>query len=701
MSFWQSNSQQDLSVTGTSTSRHQRPPSGRRVRPSSAGRGGSTKSHIFGVADTPRQDVAVQSSKNSFHDNSAATSSIHTTPEAPRPLSGNKPKKTTDPIYNAAVITKSQLDAARSLAKANPNYADQPAEVQVFGRSRLGGRKAPQGVPQLDLGYLADDNNKLSQPVAVDGPHLHTPDSNSSLISWGTPLHSSRFQPSPAKPKGGGWQVQQARAVQTQKKPSNMPPLDLQKSHGDDDMKQALQEGRDNDRDIGHGVQFEEKPLKVDTHDPSENANNIMANQHDRPWSTQPHTQREMAQLKTRQEREILNSEKKKDLIVETVLVDQLSRAAVSDPEKNNSTIPPDLGPKQRKQMEFYNTRSPSKGPNTENALSKRVRFGARVVTKNGRDAHRELNGFFFSADNTLTLYEFHQFGTRSSALPFIQRGCYSHVRGKKRGQPYTLLDICVGSNLSFMTEPQTSLPQSIRSRPVVVFRVSEVDEQARETQLFESCQSLGDKRLIMERLDNPLSKAELQQQELLENVQGVVKKQLQKRAVKTMMGLGQHFRKMDSSGDGLLDRHELQKALETYHIRIPDEAFTHLWNVLDVNGDGFLDYGEFSRGFIGEMNELRKSSVRKVFRKLDPNKSGVVNLNNMRKFYCTKKHPKVVSGEAKEWEIEEAFLSSFELCENKGQVTYAEFEDYYEGVSLGFESDEEFTAMMRNCWGI
>lgn len=33
------------------------------------------------------------------------------------------------------------------------------------------------------------------------------------------------------------------------------------------------------------------------------------------------------------------------------------------------------------------------------------------------------------------------------------------------------------------------------------------------------------------------------------------------------------------------------------------------------------------------------------VFRKLDPNKNGVISLNNMRKFYCTKKHPKVVSG--------------------------------------------------------
>ena len=68
----------------------------------------------------------------------------------------------------------------------------------------------------------------------------------------------------------------------------------------------------------------------------------------------------------------------------------------------------------------LYIHRSPSKGPNTENALSKRVRFGARIVTKNGRDAHRELNGFFFSADNTLTLYEFHQFGTRL-VLTFLQ----------------------------------------------------------------------------------------------------------------------------------------------------------------------------------------------------------------------------------------------------------------------------------------
>ena len=52
-------------------------------------------------------------------------------------------------------------------------------------------------------------------------------------------------------------------------------------------------------------------------------------------------------------------------------------------------------------------------GTATENLLSRRVRFGARVLSKLGRDAIRELTGFFFAIDNSLTIYEFRQFGKR------------------------------------------------------------------------------------------------------------------------------------------------------------------------------------------------------------------------------------------------------------------------------------------------
>ena len=94
MSFWQSSSQPDLSVTGKTTSRHHRPSSGHR-----AGRGGSTKSNIFGISDTPRQVGLGRSSTNDFHGNptSAVPNSVHVTPEAPRPSSGHPPKINTDP----------------------------------------------------------------------------------------------------------------------------------------------------------------------------------------------------------------------------------------------------------------------------------------------------------------------------------------------------------------------------------------------------------------------------------------------------------------------------------------------------------------------------------------------------------------------------------------------------------------------------
>ena len=106
MSFWQKNTQPDLSVTGRSTSRHQRPPSGHRGRPHSAGRGGSTKSHIFGITDTPRQDEPKQKPASGFQGNNASvtSSSLHTTPEAPRPSSGHAPKKAAGSVSNVRSI---------------------------------------------------------------------------------------------------------------------------------------------------------------------------------------------------------------------------------------------------------------------------------------------------------------------------------------------------------------------------------------------------------------------------------------------------------------------------------------------------------------------------------------------------------------------------------------------------------------------
>ena len=69
------------------------------------------------------------------------------------------------------------------------------------------------------------------------------------------------------------------------------------------------------------------------------------------------------------------------------------------------------------------------------------------------------------------------------------------------------------------------------------------------------------------------------------------------------------------------------------------------IWKLVDENSDGDLDYGEFVRGFFGEMNESRKRWVRKAFTRLDPNTTGVGEATNFYKFFCAAKHPSVVKG--------------------------------------------------------
>ena len=47
----------------------------------------------------------------------------------------------------------------------------------------------------------------------------------------------------------------------------------------------------------------------------------------------------------------------------------------------------------------------------------------------------------------------------------------------------------------------------------------------------------------------------------------------------------------------------------------------------------------------VGEMNEHRKQIVRKVFKKLDPHKTGKATSLDLQKLYSAKKHPAVVEG--------------------------------------------------------
>lgn len=673
----------NLSVKGKASPRHERPFSGKRSGYSN--QNANTKANIFGISEPESVDTPKYSQETPVNTRSAKTNVKYKTPAAPRE-SG-----VISIPSSAGVITQSQLEATRrnlGMEEPEPN----PNEFQVNGKwyidnpRRPRSRKAPQGVPRLQLGALADKDNKVKKPLGSKPHDLTTPDSKAS-VSWGTPVNNQYYDHQKNNEEKH-YQICNEEPGERlfsaqRKKPNGIPDLDLQLSHsGNEQFRKALRERNKVEK---------ERNSKKESADVTQ------------PWRVEPKEETE-EMIKVADEKAKLRLTRKNEIIDEALVGNELTKEKLTTsedvpPASFNSPV---MGPRTKRHQALFNRNPTATTTNSENLLSQRLRFFARILSKDGHDAHRELNGFFFQGDNTLTVYEFRQFGSRSSALPFIQRGTYNHLRGKAKDEPYSFQDISVGNDLLFETAEQLSLPDTLKRKPQVTLRISDVDKESKQKLAFRDRLSpIGVVTPSHDLLQRSLTNDDVKDRELISNVKDLVRTQLKRRGVKSITALGRHFRNSDSTGDGILDRDQLKEALQMFNIQIPPDRFETVWNIVDANHDGVLDYSEFTRNFIGEMNEQRKALVLKAFRRMDPNKRGVVTLMTMAKFYSARQHPHVISGKITEDEVRQQLLGTFENCKSKGEVTYAEFEDYFEGLSLTIDEDEEFVMIMRNCWGI
>jgi len=78
-------------------------------------------------------------------------------------------------------------------------------------------------------------------------------------------------------------------------------------------------------------------------------------------------------------------------------------------------------------------------------------------------------------------------------------------------------------------------------------------------------------------------------------------------------------------------------------------EEMVRLCNIFDQNGDGVIDYDEFLYGIRGEMNQFRKDICMKAFKVMDKDRSGVIDISDIKGVYNAKKHPEVIAGKKTE----------------------------------------------------
>ncbi|KAF4010097.1 hypothetical protein G4228_001383 [Cervus hanglu yarkandensis] len=311
---------------------------------------------------------------------------------------------------------------------------------------------------------------------------------------------------------------------------------------------------------------------------------------------------------------EFVAAEKKKQMVAEQVMIDHLSRAVISDPEQNLTSekqeishILPDskLAPIRFRKRTLHETKIRTQSTLTENILSHKVQFDGRIISRNGRDACRELVGFFFTHDQSLTIYEYRQFGkNRTNVLPFIQKNIYCHQCGRRKGKQYRLGDLYIGANLTFLSSDHPRLPESIKENTVLTLRITDIDWRALDSLKTDSVEH------------DDVTNEEANDRMIFKAIQDMLREQLHKRGVRILTGLGKYLQQLDKEGNGLLDKADFKQALKLFRLEVSENDFESLWLILNSsgngNGHGRADYGEFKRAIIGEMNEYRKSFVRK-----------------------------------------------------------------------------------------
>ena len=195
-------------------------------------------------------------------------------------------------------------------------------------------------------------------------------------------------------------------------------------------------------------------------------------------------------------------------------------------------------------------------------------------------------------------------------------------------------------------------------------------------------------------------------------NADEILKKMKNKmiaRGTRGIMSIRRAFMIADDDNSKTVNLNEFKKFCHDYRLGFNEDEVKELFKKFDKDNSGNIDYDEFIYNIEGEMNNFRKNIVKKVFDKLDKNKNGLIELDDIRENYNAKKHPDVISGKKNEEEVLAEFLDNFEyhfslLNSNKtkdGKITFDEFCEYYNNISMSISDDRYFESIMNSAWDL
>lgn len=132
-------------------------------------------------------------------------------------------------------------------------------------------------------------------------------------------------------------------------------------------------------------------------------------------------------------------------------------------------------------------------------------------------------------------------------------------------------------------------------------------------------------------------------------------------RGTRGIFGLRRTFLIFEEKDTKTLRLNTFIQILDTYRLGLNKDEATLLFKGFDTNKSGDIDYDEFIRGIVGEMNNFRRGLVTKAFKMIDRDGNGVLEKADLKDTFNASKHPDVISRKKTEDEVLAEYLDNFE----------------------------------------
>lgn len=167
-----------------------------------------------------------------------------------------------------------------------------------------------------------------------------------------------------------------------------------------------------------------------------------------------------------------------------------------------------------------------------------------------------------------------------------------------------------------------------------------------------------------------------------------------------SLEGIQRLVRDSRAFGGNAVSFGETQRSKEMIH-RVADLLFSAFPQETLESGETVIDYDVFMDCVRGHMSSERKKAVWDVFRRLDFDNDGHLTILDIQARFNAQEHPVVVADSIFSADkLLKGFLVIWDENHSQhGLVPYAEFLDFYNGLSAVIERDDVFFSILQTTW--